>query len=331
MRRGADILRTPFLIWSFYRIFRRERFGLVQYSGPNAAFYASIAAALARIPVRIYGQWGIRYVGFQGVARWLFKKVERIICACSTVVEPDSASNLAFAVQAGLYPYEKGRVIWNGSACGVDLSRFDISGREVWRKEKRAALGIPGDAIVLGFVGALRRDKGTNELIQAFRTLSGDRQDLWLLLVGDVELYHTVEKELRDWAERWPRVVYHAPTSDVPAMLAAMDLFVFPSYREGFGSVVIEAAAMGVPAVVSDIPGPVDAVTPEVTGLVVPVRCGSCLSDKIAELLADEGRLQRMSAAAIRHVRDHFEQGELMRQFCDDKQRLMDLKRKDAV
>lgn len=323
MRRGADVWRTLYLIGLFYRIFRRERYDLVQYSGPNAAFYASVAAKLAGIPVRLYAQWGIRYVGFEGFRRRIFKLIERLTCACSTRIEPDSASNLEFSVCERLYPREKGRVIGNGSACGVDLTRFDIQKRAEWRKEKRAECGIPLHAPVIGFVGALRRDKGTNELIAAFQGLADRHPDLWLLLVGDVELYSTVDVSLREWAEHNPRVVFVPPSPDVPRWLAALDLFVFPSYREGFGSVVIEAAAMGVPAVVSDIPGPIDAIIPEVTGCVVPVRNAVRLAEAVAALLADRPRLAALADAALKHVRRHFEQQDLMRQFCEDKWHLL--------
>ena len=323
MRRGSDVWRTPLLIAMFYRIFRRERYDLVQYSGPNAAFYASVAAAMAGIPVRLYAQWGIRYVGFEGVRRRIFKWVERLTCSFSTRIEPDSASNLEFSVRERLYDREKGLVIGNGSACGVDLARFDIRNRAAWRQEKRAERGIPAHAFVVGFVGALRRDKGTNELITAFRDLCDRNHDLWLLMVGDLDLYATVEFPLREWAERCTRVVFVAPSPEVPKWLASMDLFAFPSYREGFGSVVIEAAAMGVPAVVSDIPGPTDAIIPEVTGVIVPVRDAARLAEAIAELMADRRRLEAMGDAALAHVRRHFEQQGLMRQFCEDKQRLM--------
>jgi glycosyltransferase involved in cell wall biosynthesis/ribosomal protein S18 acetylase RimI-like enzyme len=322
MRRGFDVFRIPLLIWRFYRLFKNERFDIVQYSGPNAALYASVAALAAGVPVRIYAQWGIRYVGFNGLRRRVLKSVERVICRCSTIVEPDSRSNLAFAVAEGLYSSAKARVIWNGSACGVDLERFDRANALAWRREIRSRHGIAQNAFVIGFVGALRRDKGTNELFEAARALQAEDPTIWLVLVGDKDVYHTVDEQLRRWADSAPRVVYQSPTSDVPKFLAAMDLFVFPSYREGFGTVVVEAAAMGVPSIVTEIPGPTDAVIAGQTGLVVPKGEWRSIVNAVRALQADPDLLRSMSEAACGHASRHFEQQELMDHFYADKEQL---------
>lgn len=323
MKRGLDLLRMPLLIWSLYRIFKKECFDLIQYSGPNAALYAAIAGRLAGVPVRIYAQWGIRYVGFSGIARWAFKMVERLTCLCSTVIQPDSVGNLKFAISERLYPSDKGRVIWNGSACGVDLVKFNIEKKNEWHRDTRMNLGLPAEAFVLGFVGALRRDKGLDELLIAFRSLLAENQNLWLLLAGDKDFYSTVDPGLRDFAEHCPRVIFSLPSPEIPKLLAAIDLFVFPSYREGFGSVVIEAEAMGVPVLVSDIPGPVDAIQPGITGLVVEVRDWRGLASAIRNLSSDPSRLISMGRAAVPFVKERFEQKELMTRFGEDKAKLL--------
>lgn len=325
MKRGMDVLRVPYLIWSFYRIFKKERFDLIQYSGPNAALYAAVAGRLARIPVRLYAQWGIRYVGFTGVGRLVLKGLERFICACSTIIEPDSFGNLEFAISEKLYSPKKGRVVWNGSACGVDLAKFDFEKKSGWRRDGRAEMGIPPEGFVLGFVGALRRDKGLDELLSAFRSLETENRNLWLLLAGDKDLYDSIDARLRDWAEHCPRVIVRGPTAEIPRILACLDLFVFPSYREGFGTVVIEAEAMGVPVLVSDIPGPVDAMRPGLTGSVVGIRDWKSLASAIRELMPDSGRLGSMGRAAVTFVKENFEQHELMRRFAEDKEILLAL------
>jgi glycosyltransferase involved in cell wall biosynthesis len=179
------------------------------------------------------------------------------------------------------------------------------------------------DAFVMGFIGALRRDKGTNELIRAFRELTKTHANVWLFLVGDKEVYETVEPELRVWADLSPRVVYRPPTVEVPKFLSAMDLFVFPSYREGFGSVVIEAEAMGVPVLVSNIPGPINAMKPGETGVVVPVRDWQSIQTAISYLMDNPSKLKAMSVAAVEHVRNCFEQQQLMNHYYLDKQALI--------
>ncbi|MCI5616930.1 MAG: glycosyltransferase family 1 protein, partial [Ruminococcus sp.] len=129
MKRGLNFDGMS-VIRKLVKIFKEEKFDLVQYSTPNASLYVSIAAKIAKVPVRLYCQWGMVYVGFSGIKRKIFKCIEKFVCKNSTEIEPDSYGNLDFAHKEGLYPKNKGRVIWNGSACGVDLSKFDISRKD---------------------------------------------------------------------------------------------------------------------------------------------------------------------------------------------------------
>lgn len=322
-KRGTDLFGTVPAILRLYFIFRRERFDLVQYSTPNASFYAGTAAWLARVPVRLYAQWGLRYVGFSGLARSVFKQLERWCCYCSTVIEPDSRSNLEFSILEGLYPREKGRVIWEGSACGVDLERFDISQKNRWRSEYRTKLGLDSQHLVIGFVGSIRRDKGCNELVAACRSLFDDAAAARLLLVGDKHFYDTIDRELRNWIESSGKVICVPPNSEIPQYLACMDIFSLPSYREGFGMVIVEAEAMGVPVVVSDVPGPIDAMRDQATGLVVPVRNADALCDALRTLLEDPGKRGAFGQAGAAFVRGNFEQEEFLRRTLEDKEKLL--------
>ena len=126
MERGISISGIKSMM-QMKKIFVKEKFDLIQYSTPNASLYAALAGKLAGIPVRLYCQWGMVYVGFEGIKRQVFKAIEKIVCKLSTWIEPDSVSNLNFAHEENLYPQTKGSVIWNGSACGINLEKFDIS------------------------------------------------------------------------------------------------------------------------------------------------------------------------------------------------------------
>lgn len=321
-KRGIDPFGIPRAILKLYRIFKRERFDLVQYSTPNAAFYAGTAAWLAGIPVRLYAQWGIRYVGFTGLARSFFKQLELWCCRCSTIIEPDSLGNLEFSIKEGLYPRDKGRVIWNGSACGVNLERFDISQKDAWRSAYREKLGCDSHHLVIGFVGSIRRDKGCNELIAACRSFFSNMPLARLLFVGDKNFYATIDKDLRDWVESSGQVIYIPQNNQIPQYIACMDIFALPSYREGFGLVIIEAAAMGVPVVVSDVPGPIDAVRHEETGLVVPVKNAGALAAALQILLSDSTKRAVYGEAVAAFASDNFEQKEFLRRVHADKERL---------
>ena len=322
MERGISLGGVAAMM-EMVRIFRREKFDLVQYSTPNASLYASLAAWLARVPVRLYCQWGMAYVGFSGMKRRIFKQVEKTVCSLSTWVEPDSRGNLDFSHAEGLYPEQKGSVNWNGSASGVDLHKFDISCRDQWRGGIRAALGIPAEAFAFGFVGRINGDKGINELFTAFRSLLAKHPDAHLLLGGDPEKAETVDESLYDWAEQEHRVHFCGYTNVVEQYLAAMDAYVLPSYREGFGSAVIEAEAMGLPVIVTDIPGPTNAMVRDVTGLVIPLKDAAALENAMERLMEDPVMAGQFGAAGHRFSADNFEQKTLFGYILEDRKRLL--------
>jgi hypothetical protein len=130
MKRGISLSGIG-AIFKMAKIFRKEKFDIVQYSTPNASLYASMAAKMAKVPVRLYCQWGMAFVGFSGVKRKIFKAIEKFVCRNSTWIEPDSFGNLKFSHEEGLYSPEKSSVVWNGSASGVDLKKFDISQKKL--------------------------------------------------------------------------------------------------------------------------------------------------------------------------------------------------------
>ncbi len=316
---GLDIIRQ------MKRIFKREKFDLVQYSTPNASLYASIAAKSARIPVRLYCQWGIVYTGFSGWKRKLFKLEEKLVCRKSTWIEPDSNSNLRFARAEGLYTADKSSVLWNGSACGVDLKKFDISLKDGFRREIRSRYGITDEEFVFIFVGRVKRDKGINELLEASKHMIADRPFRFFIL-GPDESDEAINNELYDWSISEERMIYTGEVNDVEKYLAAADCYVLPSYREGFGMSVIEAQAMGVPVIVTDIPGPIDGMKKDETGFVIPVRDASALKIAMEKMYGDPGLRDRFGAAGYRYIKDNFEQQRFFSCLLDDRMRLLDKK-----
>jgi len=328
-KRGIDIYGTPRAIFDLYRLFMREQFDIVQYTTPNAAFYASTSAWLARIPVRLYDLGGIRYEGYEGITRQFFKLLERWCCRCSTIIEPVSISSLEYSIQEGIFSRDKARIIWNGSACGVNVERFDIAKKEAWRAEYRNKVGIEPHHLVIGFVGSIRRDKGCNELIAASRNILSEMPDARLLLVGDKYFYGSIDMDLRDWIDSTNQVICIPPNSEIPQYMACMDILSLPSYREGFGLVIVEAEAMGVPVVVSDIPGPIDAMRHERTGLVVPVKNVEALTKALKLLLSDSTKRASYGAAAAAFARENYEQSEFLRHVMEDKEKLYSLHGRD--
>lgn len=313
-------------IFKMAKIFRREKFDIVQYSTPNASLYASVAAKMAKIPVRLYCQWGMAFVGFTGVKRKIFKSIEKFVCRNSTWIEPDSFGNLKFCHEEGLYGPEKSSVVWNGSACGVDLKKFDISQKVIWRKQIRQQYNIPEEAVVYGFVGRITGEKGVNELFAAYRRMS-EKQNAYLMLVGFLEKADSVDQELYHWAQSQEKVIFCDYTKVIEQYMAAMDVYILPSYREGFGCAVIEAEAMGVPVIISDIPGPTDAMVRDVTGLVVKKADVDTLHDAMVRLYDDADLRNQFGKAAYTFATEKFDQTQLFAHIVEDRKRLLEDRR----
>lgn len=303
------------------RIFKREKFDLIQYSTPNASLYASVAGKIAKIPVRLYCQWGMVFVGFSGIKRLIFKLEDKFVCKLSTWIEPDSKSNLNFAHEQGLYPLNKGSVVWNGSASGVNLKKFDISQKSNYRKAIRNRYGIPDDAFVYGFVGRITRDKGINELLSAYKQLLPC--NTYLMLVGNEEIDGNIDMNLFNWSKESENVIYTGQTDVVEQYLSAMDVYILPSYREGFGSGVIEAEAMGLPVIVSNIPGPTDAMLKDKTGLVVEKADVKSLTEAMNTIYNDRELYQSLASKAHNFAKEHFEQNKLFEYIVEDRKKLL--------
>lgn len=305
--RGIDFSGSVKSIILLYKILKKGKFHMVQYSTPNASFYTAVASYLARVPVRLYCQWGMVYVTMKGLKRIIFRIIERITCMLSTEIQPDSYGNLIYCRKRLFYSKKKSRVIWNGSAKGVDLEKFDITKKEMYRKEIRDKYGISNDSIVLGFVGRLGREKGCIELFEGFKILESGYPDLRLLFVGPLEKEDSISPDLLNWFYDNDRIIKTGRVSDVEKYMAAMDIFILPSYREGFGMSVVEAQAMEVPVIVSDIPGPVNAMVSGVTGTTIPVKDIKALVFAAEDLINNEEKRKMYGKAGYEFAKSHFD------------------------
>ena len=303
MGRGIDFsaLRS---IRELEKYFKSEKFDLVQYCTPNAACYASIASRIADVPIRLYCQWGIRYAGFSGVKRFVFKQIEKLVCRLSTDVRAVSWKNKDFAVSEGLYKADKAKVVGNGGTIGVDLSVFDVVRREEFNAEIRDAYGIPRDSFVFGFCGRLSRDKGSAELLETFRDICAIDPSVRLFIVGDVEGDAGIDRALFEWAKNSEVVVFTGkiPTEEVYRYYAPMDVLVHPTYREGFGMVVQEAGAFGIPCVTTKIPGASEVMEDGKSCVLVAPKDVKGLEEAMTRLLKSRETVRRLGAEARRRV-----------------------------
>lgn len=316
--RGISIFGSLKAIRELRRIFKKERFEIIQYSTPNAALYASIAAKQVGCKVRNYHLMGLRYLGASGFSRFMLKAIERIACDNSTSIECVSKSNMELSIQEGLFPQEKATVVWNGSSGGVDLEKFDYSKRRQWRSEVRRELDYREDDFVYGFVGRITRDKGINELLKSYFQLGTDAK---LLLVGPMENTQTLDEGLMEKAKNHPGVQFHDSVADIERYFAAMDVLILPSYREGFGNVVIEAGAMGTPAIVSDIPGPTDTIDRNKTAFVVPAKDADALAGAMRRIRTMD--YTTMGQNAAKFAKENFDSDVLCEKILERKKLLL--------
>lgn len=320
MSRGinAEGLRC---VKEIYKILKKEKFDLVQYSTPNASCYAAIAAFLAGVKVRLYCQWGIVFVGMKGARRFIFNLIERMVCFLSTSVEPDSFGNLTLCREKRIYGEKKSRVVGNGSACGVDLTRFDISKKGGYRAKIRSELGIPDDAPVFGFCGRLTRDKGINIFLNTAFALLDEREDCRFLILGDEEAGSGADATLMEKARADGRFHFVGFRRHVEEYMSAMDVYLLPSAREGFGMTVIEAGAMELPVIAYRIPGPMESIVDRKTGILVDFD--ENITDAARSLLCDVEKRRSLGCAARVRVCETYERQRLLSEILADREKLI--------
>jgi len=303
MNRGMDLSALK-SIRQFVKIFKQEKFDMVQYSTPNAACYASIAAKIAKVPVRLYAQWGIRYVGMSGLARKIFKTIEKMVCRKSTHIRAQSPLNMQFAIKEGLYKAEKACVVGYGGTIGVDTNQYDMTKKMVWREEIRAKHNLSEDDFVFGFSGRITVDKGCKELLSAFKALTEQGTKAKLLIVGPVDDNCGIDKELVGWARNAENVVLTGmvDSKEMCKYYSAMSILVHPTYREGFGMVLQEAGALGVPAITTKIPGASEVFEDAVSAMLVKVKDPASLEEAMHTISSDPQRAERLGQNAYQRT-----------------------------
>lgn len=254
-------LRALFLLWS---LFRKQHFDLVHSITPKSGLLTNLAGIFADVQHRIHIFTGQVWVTSKGFYRLLLKSMDKVIALCANNILVDSLSQRDFLVSEGVISAEKTIVLGNGSISGVNLSRFHP--RDDERVRIRDELGIPKDATVFLFLGRLNRDKGVLDLASAFNLLAAKYSNADLLFVGADE--GGMENKVRQVCSRCAdRVRFVSFTKEPEYYMNAADVFCLPSYREGFGSVVIEAGASEVPSVGTRIYGITDSIDEGKTGL----------------------------------------------------------------
>lgn len=287
-------------------IFRKLQPDIVNAGTPKAGLLGMIAANLTGVPVRLYTLRGLRLETTSGFKKRLLATTERIAASCAHQVICVGDSLRQEFVRRRLVAAEKTIVLRHGSSNGVKAERFQYSAEQfVQIGQLQASLGIPAEAPVIGFVGRLTRDKGIIDLHETFTRLLTEFPDLRLVLIGWPEEGDPVPSAVWQSLQNHPQIIRTGAIKDPSLHYGLFDVFVFPSYREGFPNVPLEAAAAGVPVVGYAATGTLDAVVDGVTGRLVPLHDSAALANAAAEYLRSPFlRRQHGEAGRRRALRD---------------------------
>ncbi len=276
---------------------------IVHAHTPKGGLLGMIAASIAMVPHRVYQMRGLLTFTAQGRRREMFRRAEQLSCALSHRVICQSHSLRAEALREKMVSEKKSTVLLNGSN-GVDaLGRFNPFNSLT---DIRKKLGIKKNEKVIGFVGRLVKDKGIEELIEAWKIVRKNN-DAKLILVGPIEERDALQKSIIETIKSSPDIFWTDFTRDTPAYYQAFDFLVLPTYREGFPNVPLEAAAMGIPTIATEVPGCIDAVVNEKTGLWVPSQKVPELADAMLRYLGDDKLCKKHGKAARQRVLDSFQ------------------------
>ncbi len=303
---------TPFAdlraLVQLYRIFRREQFTIVHTHTPKPGLLGQLAARMAGVPVVVNTVHGFYFhEHMPRTWREFYITMERIAARCSDLVLSQSREDLDTAIRLGICPRERIQLLGNG----IDIQRFDRNRVDpATLAHLRSTLGLPPDVPVIGFVGRLVVEKGILELARAVQQVQSRFGPVMLLIVGGVdrEKADALTHEDIQAAAGTATCIFTGVRQDMPNMYALMDIFALPSYREGFPRAPMEASAMRVPCVVTNVRGCREAVEHERNGLIVPLRDVDALAGALIRLLRDHDLRRAMGDTGRRMAHEQFDE-----------------------
>jgi glycosyltransferase involved in cell wall biosynthesis len=315
--RKPSIFKDLLSLWRLFFFFLFNRFDLVIVSTPKASLLGSIAARLAMQKKLLFIVRGRAYEQFVGRKRILFEIFDRLVCFLATRVQFISREMMGEYVYGGFCKKNKAYIIGCGSSKGVNFERFrpDIL-TEQERSAKRSSLSIPSDATVFTFCGRVRRDKGIAELVRAFRKLLSEapNSNFYLLIIGPDELHlDCIDGDVVKLIENEKNIIRLDWVDAIEEFFAISDIFVFPSYREGFGNAAIEASASGLPVIAFDVTGCRESVQHNVSGYLCPFGDVAALAEKMGDLAKDIEKRLLISDSGFRWARGNFDQKVLLK------------------
>ncbi|MBS1735206.1 MAG: glycosyltransferase family 4 protein [Bacteroidetes bacterium] len=309
MTRSITPLQDLICLWQLVKIFKREKPDIVHTHTPKAGLLGMMAARFCSVKIRIHTVAGLPLMAEKGFKLALLKEVEKITYSCAMYVWPNSFSLQKFIRENNFVRKEKLEVIGKGSSNGINLQKFNRqSVSEDLINLVKCQIAFSPENIYLLFVGRMVADKGITELVRSFKTLSAENAALRLVLVGPFEehldpLPADIYREIKE-----NKTICHIEWSDqIAAYMATCNYFIFPSHREGFPNVLLQAGAMGIPVVCSRIPGNIDIVEDGKTGYIFKMGDENELRSCILKAMANKESTDEIAGNLLKNINDHFD------------------------
>ena len=290
LTRKITILKDLKATYNLYKLIRKEKPDIVHTHTPKAGIIGMLASYFARVPIRLHTVAGLPLMEAVGFKRIILNFVEKVTYKCSTKVFPNSYGLKKIIVKHRFTSENKIKVIGNGSSNGIDTSYFDPELFSTKDNEYlKTNLGINKTDFVFIFVGRIVSDKGINELVEAFHKICLVKENIKLLLVGPYEdELDPLQKKTKILINNNENIISVGYQNDVRPYFSISNCLVFPSYREGFPNVVMQAGAMRLPSIVSDINGCNEIIENNINGLVINVKSIHSIYDAMINLTSDE-------------------------------------------
>lgn len=324
--RTISLLRDVYCLLRLIILVVRYRPDIIHTHTPKAGLLGMLAGWLCRVPVRLHTVAGLPEMEACGMKKTILRLTEKITVYCSHRVYPNSDGLRKYMItELGISP-RKLKVLGAGSSNGIDLDYFQRSGSLARHAESiRNQFGIGVHDLVFSFVGRLVTDKGIVELMTAFVHLKLPVH-VWLLLVGHQEKERDpLPAKTVELMEKNPHVILAGFQEDVRPWMLASDIFVFPSYREGFPNVLMQACALGIPSIATDINGCNEIINPDKSGLLVKPKDTIGLQHAMEEMAGNSLRRAGMAALANQFVRENLDRSLFWAGLYDEYCTMMDL------
>jgi len=314
-------------LWSLIKlffVFKKNNFDLIHSVTPKAGLLSAVAGFFAGTPVRVHTFTGIRWINMKGLRRSLLKNLDRLLLLLNTQVYSDSFFQRELLFKEGLISKpEVVKVLGKGSLSGIDLNRFNKKSELINKKRIYELLQINENAFIFLFIGRITEEKGVLELVRSFKRMKPTTKDLKLILVGPMEADKETEAVLRKEAKIDSNIIIKDYSSTPEEYYSIADVFCLPSYREGFGTSILEAAAMHVPSIGSNIEGLKESIIDGETGLLVEAGNVEELYQCMERILYDEDLRFSLANEAYNRVKKYFDAEELNRMLLEDYRNLL--------